>query len=94
MRYRDLLTDEWTSMSWNKMLSCVNSAAAAMCSLGVEVQGRVCVFTQNCPEVLITHFAAFNNRAVPVSIYATSSHDEAKYIVDDSGATRNKSILR
>lgn len=87
MRYRDLLTDEWTSMSWNKMQACVSSAAAAMCSMGVEVQGRLCVFTQNCPEVLITHFAAFNNRAVPVSIYATSSRDEAKYIVNDSGAT-------
>ncbi|MBO4870904.1 MAG: long-chain fatty acid--CoA ligase [Muribaculaceae bacterium] len=87
MRYLDLATDQWTSMSWNKMQQQVGWAAAAMCRLGVEVQGRMCVFTQNCPEVLISHFAAFCNRGVPVSIYATSSHDEAQYIVNDSGAT-------
>ena len=54
---------------------------------GVEPQGRICLFTQNCPEILITHFAAFYNRAIPVPIYATSSRDEAAYIVNDSGAT-------
>lgn len=87
MRYRDLKTGQWSSMSWNKMLRHVNDLAAALCYLNVEVQGRMCIFTQNCPEVLITHFAAFANRAVPVSIYATSSRDEAKYIINDSGAT-------
>ena len=54
---------------------------------GVEPQGRVCIFTQNCPEILITHFGAFYNRAIPVPIYATSSKDEVAYIVNDSGAT-------
>lgn len=87
MRYRDLKTGQWTSMSWNKMQQCVTDLAAAMCHLGVEVEGRFCVFTQNCPEVLISHFAAFRNRAVPVSIYATSSRSEAAYIINDSGAT-------
>ena len=52
-----------------------------------EPQGRVCIFTQNCPEILITHFGAFYNRAIPVPIYATSSRDEVAYIVNDSGAT-------
>ena len=47
----------------------------------------MCIFSQNCPEIIITHFAAFNNRAVPVPIYATSSKDEAAYIVNDAGAT-------
>jgi len=65
----------------------VSQAARALCVLGVEEQGRVCVFSQNCPEILVTHFGAFYNRAIPVPIYATSSHDEAAHIVNDSGAT-------
>lgn len=87
LRYRDYVTDEWTSMSWNSLRDTVERVAAALCSLQVEVQGRVCLFTQNCPEIFITHFASFYNRAVPVPIYATSSRDEAAYIVNDSGAT-------
>lgn len=87
MRYRDLTTGQWTSMSWNQMYKNVTHVAAALCHHDVEVQGRICVFSQNCPEILITHFAAFAVRAVPVSIYATSSRDEAAYIVNDSGAT-------
>ena len=87
LRYRDYESGEWTSMSWKSMHRFVEQAAAALAVLGVEEQGRLCVFTQNCPEVLITHFAAFANRAVPVPIYATSSFDEVEFLVGDSGAT-------
>ncbi len=87
LRYRDFVTQQWTSMSWHQFKDNVDVIARALCCLGIEVQGRVCIFTQNCPEVLITHFAAFCNRAVPVPIYATSSRDEAAYIVNDSGAS-------
>ncbi|MBQ7690684.1 MAG: long-chain fatty acid--CoA ligase [Muribaculaceae bacterium] len=87
LRYRDYVTCQWTSMSWLQFQQQVEAAARSLCQLGVEVQGRLCLFTQNCPEVLVTHFAAFCNRAVPVPIYATSSRDEAAYIINDSGAT-------
>ena len=87
LRYRDYLTDEWTSMSWNELRYAVESVAVALYDMNVEEQGRICLFTQNCPEIFITHFAAFYNRAVPVPIYATSSRDEAAYIINDSGAT-------
>lgn len=87
LRYRDYATQEWTSMSWNDMDTAVGRVAVSLYKAGVEEQGRVCIFSQNCPEILITHFAAFSNRAVPVPIYATSSKDEAAYIVNDAGAT-------
>ena len=87
LRYREYTTDRWVSMSWNSFRQSVQDLANTLFLLGVEEQGRICVFSQNCPEILVTHFAAFSNRAVPVPIYATSSPDEAKYIVNDSGAT-------
>lgn len=87
LRYRDYATQEWTSMSWVQMADAIGREAVSLYKAGVEEQGRVCIFSQNCPEILITHFAAFNNRAVPVPIYATSSKDEAAYIVSDAGAT-------
>ncbi len=87
LRFRDYETQVWSSLTWNGFAEQIERAAGALFVNGVEEQGRVCLFTQNCPEILITHFAAFYNRAIPVPIYATSSKDEAAYIVNDSGAT-------
>jgi long-chain acyl-CoA synthetase len=87
LRYRDRVTDAWTSMSWNALRHAVERVAVALYDLNLEEQGRLCLFTQNCPEIFIAHFAAFYNRAVPVPIYATSSRDEAAYIINDSGAS-------
>ena len=70
LRYRDYLTQQWISMSWTTLRHTVERVAVALYDLGVEEQGRICLFTQNCPEIFITHFAAFYNRAVPVPIYA------------------------
>ncbi|MBQ5509009.1 MAG: long-chain fatty acid--CoA ligase, partial [Muribaculaceae bacterium] len=74
-------------MSWNSFKQDIERCANALLQAGVEPQGKVAVFTNNCPEILVTHFASFYNRAIPVPIYATSSKDEAAYIINDSGAT-------
>lgn len=87
LRFRDYETPVWSSLTWNGFAEQIERAAGALYMGGVEPQGRVCIFTQNCPEILITHFGAFYNRAIPVPIYATSSRDEVAYIVNDSGAT-------
>ena len=87
VRYRDYATGAWTSISWNEFAAMINDVALALRSWNIEQQGRVCIFTQNCPEILITHFACYYNRAIPVPIYATSSRDEVEYIVNDCGAT-------
>ena len=87
LRFRDYETQVWSSLTWQGFAEQIDRAAGALYMGGVEPQGRVCIFTQNCPEILITHFGAFYNRAIPVPIYATSSRDEAAYIVNDSGAT-------
>ncbi len=87
LRYRDYESGEWTSLSWVGFKSEIELEAIAMYRCGVKEQGKIAIFTNNCHEVLVTHFAAFYNRAVPVPIYATSSKDEAAYIVNDSGAT-------
>ena len=87
LRFRDYETQVWASITWQDFAHQIDLAAGALLMGGVEPQGRICLFTQNCPEILITHFAAFYNRAIPVPIYATSSRDEAAYIVNDAGAT-------
>ncbi|MDE6160449.1 MAG: long-chain fatty acid--CoA ligase, partial [Muribaculaceae bacterium] len=55
-------------------------------TLGIEPQDMIAIFAPNCPEILITDFGAYANRAVPVSIYATSSPEQVGYIVRDASA--------
>ena len=78
---------QWKSLSWEELASLVDKASLALCAQGVTYETKVALFTQNCPEVLIVHYGAFYNRAVPVPIYATSSAEEATHIINDSGAT-------
>ena len=86
LRYKDYQTGAWTSMSWTQLRQDVERASVAMYRAGIKPESKIAIFTQNCPEIFIAHFAAFYNRAVPVPIYATSSLEEAKYIINDSGA--------
>ncbi len=75
-----------TSMSWSSLDKHVSDLACALETMGVEPQSMVNVFSANCPEILITDFACFRNRAVPVSLYATSSPEQVRFIINDSGA--------
>ena len=72
--------------SWGDFARMVENAACAFEILGLKPSDMVAVVSNNCPEMLITDFACYSNRAVPVSIYATSSPDQIQYIINDAGA--------
>ena len=74
------------STSWIDFNAAVDDAAYAFEILGIRPHDMLAVFSANCPELLVIDFAAFRNRAVPVSIYSTSSDEQVKYIVNDAGA--------
>lgn len=78
--------DKWAPVTWLDFNNMVNYAARALQILGVEETDRIAIFSANRQEILISDFAAYSNRAVPVSIYSTSSLDQVTYIVNDSGA--------
>lgn len=79
------MADRWIPTSWIDFRHQVESAACALEILGVREGGTITIFSGNRPEIIITDFAAYANRAVPVSIYSTSSAEQVKYIVNDCG---------
>lgn len=85
--FKERGTDNWTSMSWNEFDNKVSQFACALETLGVEPQTMINIFSANCPEILIADFACFRNRAIPVSLYSTSSPEQVEFIINDSGAT-------
>ena len=86
LRFRDYKTQQWTSISWNDFKKIVDRMALSFEMLGLKEADKIALYTQNCPGILISHFAAFYNRAIAVPIYATSSCDEVAFITADSGA--------
>lgn len=74
------------SLTWLELSEKVDALAYALETLGIQTRNMVAMLAHNCPEVIIADFACFRNRAVPVSIYATSSPEQVSYIIRDSGA--------
>ena len=67
--------------TWGDFRRDVDHMACALEILGIEPADIVAIIANNCPEFLITDFACYRNRAVPVSIYATSSPEQIEYII-------------
>ncbi|MDE7443424.1 MAG: AMP-binding protein, partial [Muribaculaceae bacterium] len=87
--HRDSLVSEnpngkWLSMTWEQLNQCIEKTACAFEILGLEPQHCIGIFSENRPEVIVTDFSAYANRAIPVSIYATSSPEQVEYIVRDA----------
>ncbi|MDE6395070.1 MAG: AMP-binding protein, partial [Duncaniella sp.] len=76
--------DNWYDISWREFEADTLTAAAALAVLGIAPAGCVATFSANRPENLFTDYACYRNRAVSVSIYATSSPEQVAYIVNDS----------
>lgn len=84
--HRRISAGKWAPVSWTQLRDEVDHAARALEILGIKEEEKIAVFSPNDPYILVTDFAAFANRAVPVSIYATSSPQQVEYIVRDAGA--------
>jgi len=83
-RCKDQESGNWNPTSWNQFNELVSKAALAFASVGINVQENVALCSQNMAEYLITEFGLFQNRAVSVPIYATSSSAQMEYIINDA----------
>ncbi|MEI7677264.1 MAG: long-chain fatty acid--CoA ligase [Bacteroidales bacterium] len=83
-RHKNEKTDVWISTSWKQFSQKTHIAAKAFAKIGVKIQENVAICSQNKPEILISEFALFANRAVSVPLYATSSTSQIKYIVNEA----------
>lgn len=77
-------TETWVPTSWTDLRHQVDSVARAFEILGYKEFDHIAIFSANRPEILITDFAAYANRMVPIPIYSTSTADQVAYIVNDA----------
>ena len=74
----------WNPVTWRQFNTNIDTAAQAMEILGIGIGDRIGIFSSNRDGCLLADFAAYSLRAVPVSLYSTSSADQVAYIVRDA----------
>lgn len=75
----------WQSLTYAELGARVRMLAMTLVDAGVGVGDRVGIFSQNRPEWSVADFAILSVGAVSVPIYATSTAQQAGYIVRDAG---------
>ncbi len=83
-RLMDPETGTWTPISCREFRDNVIDLGAALIDLGIKSQEAVGIFSENRPEYILMSFAAWQVRAVTVGIYATSTPEQVKFLVDDA----------
>jgi len=83
-RHKDETQNRWILTSWSDFSKQVKMAAKAFAAMGVNEEENIAIFSQNKPEIFISDFAMYANRAVCVPMYATSSISQIDYIITDA----------
>ena len=84
LKYRDYSKEQWLPITWRQFSDNVRQVANALVAFGVKEFENVGIFSQNKPESFYVDFACFANRAVTIPLYATSSPEQARYIINDA----------
>lgn len=82
--FRDDAEKVWKKISWNTFSHTVSCVSNALLEMGVGIQEKIAVFSQNMPQCLFVDFGAYGIRAVTIPLYATSSERQVQYIVNDA----------
>lgn len=70
--------------TWQQAGTFSENLAEALLAEGVEVQENVAIFSHNSALWTLTDLAILQCRAIVVPLYATSSDDQAAYILNDA----------
>lgn len=84
LSYRDYTLGKWIPISWTQFARNVQKVSYALLHLGVKVQEKIAVFSQNKPETHFVDFGAYGIRVVTIPFYATSSAAQVTYMINDA----------
>ena len=76
----------WQHISWGDYGASARSIALGLAALGLRPGEVVAILAESVPEWLFADMGAICAGCVSVGIYPTSSRDQVRYIVNDSGA--------
>lgn len=77
---------EWLPTSWEEFRVQIDVAGRALCAMGLKPGERIAICSPNTPQVLITEFGAFRNRAAAIPVYFGSSQEQFDFIAANGNA--------
>jgi long-chain acyl-CoA synthetase len=77
---------EWLATSWSDFSRQVDIAGRALAVLGIQEGAHIAICSPNTPQILITEYGAFQNRAAVIPLYAASSQGQFDFIVNNGEA--------
>jgi long-chain acyl-CoA synthetase len=84
--FQRLVDGAWTDVTCADSAAQIRSAALGLIALGVQTGDRVAIFSATRYEWAILDFAILSVGAVTVPIYETSSAEQVRWVLQDSGA--------
>ena len=79
--------ERWVTQTYRRLDERRRALAVQLLALGVRPGDRVALFSANRPEWTEVDFACLSVRAVSVPLYATSTPDQVRHILADSGSS-------
>lgn len=79
--------DAWTTLSWSEYARAVRTVARAFIALGHRPQDAVGIIGPNRTAWVLSDLAAIAAGGMPAGIYATSTPEQAEYILAHAGAS-------
>ncbi|HZK43792.1 MAG TPA: long-chain fatty acid--CoA ligase [Syntrophomonadaceae bacterium] len=76
--------DVWKGISWKEFGDWIDNVAKGLLELGTEENDMISIYSGNRPEWTICDYAIMSIRCASVSIYDTSTSEQAQYIVNDA----------
>ena len=83
-RYRKNGEKQFSSISWNELISETETVSAALLSMGFGTGSNIGIFSNNKPEWSITDYGILGIRGVVVPFFGTATKEQVKYIVDET----------
>jgi long-chain acyl-CoA synthetase len=84
--FQRLVDGEWTDVTCKEAANQIRSAALGLIADGVNAGDRVAILSATRYEWVILDYAILAIGAVTVPIYETSSPDQVRWVLEDSGA--------
>ncbi len=82
--FRQWSSDEQLELSWSDIDEKTKAISRALLEIGVDVQEKIGLFAHNSMAWSLTDIAVLQLRAVTVPLYATSSQEQAGFILNDA----------
>ncbi|MCC7521743.1 MAG: long-chain fatty acid--CoA ligase [Flavobacteriaceae bacterium] len=76
--------DTWKNYTWSQLSAKVAQTAHALKQLGVQTEDNVAIYAENMAEWILFDLAIVSIGAVSVPIYATSTPEQAQYILNEA----------